>query len=262
MSALLRLENLSAGYDSKTIISEINLDLKKGDFCALLGLNGCGKTTLLKAITGLLSLKCGSCLIQGLDSTRLSENMRARYISYIPQRHSKLDGVTVLDAVMMGFYAKLGFLEFPGSASKAAALEALKKMGLESLAGDDFSRLSEGQKQLVILTRTLIQNTPLILMDEPDSALDFQNSRRIMAKFRHLVKMEAKAALISLHDPGLALNYCDRLLLMNNGKIVFDIYPYDSDITKIEKSLSSIYNGIVLREFDGSYAAMLRVSEK
>jgi iron complex transport system ATP-binding protein len=254
MSVLLRLQNASAGYSGKTIVNAVSFELNEGEFCALLGLNGCGKTTLLKAMCGLLPLKSGTCWIQGLDSARLNEYSRARHISYIPQRHSKLQGVTVLDAVMMGFYAKLGLLEFPAAAQKAAALEILERMGLVSFAGEDFSRLSEGQKQLVILTRTLVQNTPIMLMDEPDSALDFQNRNMMLAKIRQLIRIEGKAALVSLHDPSLALAYCDRLLLLHGGKIISDISLGSAGKEDIEARLSAVYGGITLLKHNGRYA--------
>ena len=257
MSALLGLQDVSAGYGERVIVRGVNFDVNEGEFCALLGLNGCGKTTLLKAICGLLPLKTGVCRVQGLDCAGLHEHQRARLVSYIPQRHSTLQGVTVLDAVMMGFYPRLRFLEFPGPAHKAAALEALEKMGLASLVNEDFSSLSEGQKQLVILTRTLLQNTPVMLMDEPDSALDFQNRHRILAKIRQLAKSEHAAALVSLHDPSLALAYCDRLILMQDGKIISDISLCCSGREDIEACLSAVYGAIALQEYDGRYVVML-----
>jgi iron complex transport system ATP-binding protein len=256
MSALLSLQNVSAGYGSKIVVSGINIELDKGELCALLGLNGCGKTTLIKTICGLLPLKSGSCHVQGTDCSGFHEKKLAQHISYIPQRHSKLIGVTVLDAVMMGYYPHLGLLEFPTAAQKITAYEALEKMGIGNLAAEDFSRLSEGQKQLVILTRTLIQNTPVMLMDEPDSALDFLNRNMIMTKFRELVKNEGKAVLVSLHDPNLALAFCDRLILMRDGKIVSIISPRDMNMADIEKSLFAIYDGITLREYDGQYVVV------
>jgi iron complex transport system ATP-binding protein len=258
MSALLCLENVSAGYGEKTIVSNVSFELNQGEFFALLGLNGCGKTTLLKAISGLIPLESGTCRIQGLDCSGLYEYERARYISYIPQRHSKLRGITVMDAVMMGFYPKQSFFEFYTDTHRAAALDTLEKMGLGPLAGEDFSKLSEGQKQLVILARTLIQNTPLMLMDEPDSALDFQNRNRILVKIRQFIQSERKAGLVSLHDPSLALAYCDRLILMHNGKIISDISPGSTSMADIEMSLSAIYGGITLHEHSGQYVVLLR----
>ena len=257
MSALLTLENVSVGYGEKIVVRGASFKLNEGELCALVGLNGCGKTTILKTISGLLPVKGGVCRVNDLDMMSLKENQRAWYISFIPQRHSKLIGVTVLDAVMMGYYAQLGLLEFPSQMQKKAAIVALQKMSLGHLINEDFSRLSEGQKQMVILTRTLVQNTPIMLMDEPDSALDFQNQHRIMEIVRCLIHNEGKTALFSLHDPNLALAYCDRLILMREGRIVTSISPKSTGIAEIGEALSEIYNKITIQQIQGQYVVML-----
>ena len=187
-NSLLSLQKVSVGYPGKTIARFISFDVLAGEFCALLGLNGSGKTTLLKGICGLLPLSAGRCIVDGVDLSTLSEKKRARYVSLIPQRHSKLIGVTVLDAVLMGLNAQLGFLSSPSKKDKKLALDILEIMEIPHHAKEDFSKLSEGQTQLVILTRTLVQNTPVMLMDEPDSALDFPNKHMTLARISKLVR--------------------------------------------------------------------------
>lgn len=256
MSQMLSLQEVSVGYGLKTVVRDVSLNISAGEFCALLGLNGSGKTTLLKGISGLLPIGSGRCLADGQDCTRFNEKKRARHISYIPQRYSELTGVTVLDAVMMGLNAKLGVLEFPSSADKAQVAAALGKMEITHLAGEDFSRLSEGQKQLVILTRTLVQNAPVMLMDEPDSALDFLNKHRTLTKIRDLIHSEGKAGLVTLHDPNLALAYCDRLILLHDGKIVSEINLPGADRDEVRSCLSTIYGDVTLLEYNGRYVAL------
>ena len=253
MSPMLSLAGVTAGYGGQPVVNGISFSIAPGEFCALLGLNGSGKTTLLKAVCGLLPMESGHCSVNGQDCTNFNEYRRARLISYMPQRHSKLQGVSVLDAVMMGFNARLGFLEFPAAPDRALALEALIREGLGHLAGEDFSRLSEGQKQMVILIRTLIQNTPAVLMDEPDSALDFLNRRGMFAKIRQMIHSEGKAGLAALHDPNFALAYCDRLILLHKGKIVSDISTSEAGREDIQLGLSKIYGGFTLLEHNGTY---------
>jgi len=253
---LLSLQDVSVGYGEKAIVRNASFDLAEGEVCALLGLNGSGKTTLLKAICGLLPMQGGRCLVNGQDCTRLHEHKRARQISYIPQRYSELAGVTVLDAVLMGLNAKLGLLEFPSTSDREMALNTLEKMGAGNLAGEDFSRLSEGQKQLVVLSRTLLQNVPVMLMDEPDSALDFQARHRILGKIRRLIHSEDKAALVTLHDPNLALNYCDRLILLQGGEIAADISLVDTSKAAIQATLAAVYNNIVILEHSDKFIAL------
>ena len=255
-SPLLSLQNVSAGYGEKTVVNGVSLAVRPGEFCALLGLNGSGKTTLLKAICGLLPVKSGSCLVGGTDLTGLNEYRRARHISYIPQRHSKLLGVRVLDAVMMGLYSRLHALEFPTAQDRQAANLALEKTGMAHLAAEDFSRLSEGQKQMVILARTLVQNTPVMLMDEPDSALDFLNRRKMLEEVRQLIHREGKAGLVSLHDPSLALEYCDHIVLIHGGQVISDLHLSRACHLEIETCLSQIYGGITLLKHEDRYVVL------
>ena len=244
MNPLLSLHNVTIGYGKVNIINNISFNAAEGEFCALLGLNGSGKTTLLKGICGLLPLAGGHCFVNEHDVTRMNEKDRARYISYMPQRHSKLIGVTVLDAVMMGSNARLDVFGFPSEKDREAANEALVKMEIPHLAFDDFSRLSEGQKQLVILARTLVQNAPVMLMDEPDSALDFLNKHKTLDDIRKLIYSEKKAGLITLHDPNFALAHCDRLILIKNGALASEIRLSGASANEIQECLSAVYGRI------------------
>jgi len=250
---LISLQGISAGYGGNDVVRDVAFDVASGEFCAILGLNGSGKTTLLKAICGLLPVIHGKCLIDGLDITRMNEYKRAKYISYIPQRLSMLRGVDVMDAVMMGFNANLGALGHPSAENREVAIDILEKIGVSHLTGEDFSMLSEGQKQLIVLARTIIQNTPVMLMDEPDSALDFLNRHQLMDRFRRLIHSEGKAALVTLHDPYLALNYCDRIIILNGGKVVYDLTLKDSSLSDIETCLHLIYGDIIIAEYGGRY---------
>lgn len=253
MNPLFSLQNISAGYDGRTVVKDVNLEIRGGEFCALLGLNGSGKTTLLKAACGLLPAGGGRCVVDGMDCTRFHERKRARYISYIPQRHSKLQGVSILDAVLMGLNPRLGMLESPSASHRELVRNALATMGLGQVAEEDFSRLSEGQKQLVILSRTLIQDTPVMLMDEPDSALDFLNRHRMLAKIRRIIHGANKAGLVTLHDPNSALAYCDRLILIHNGGIACELPLAGASREDVRKCLSAIYGEIDVLEHNGRH---------
>ena len=250
--SLLSLQNISAGYGEKIIVRDVSAEIPGGCLCALLGLNGSGKTTLIKAVCGLLPILSGRCFAADIDCTRLHERKRARYISYIPQRHSKLVGVSVKDAVAMGLNPKLGLFEFPSKEDMAYVTETLEKLNIRHLADNVFSQLSEGQKQLVILARTLVQNCPIMLLDEPDSALDFINRHKMLNKIRDLIKSEKKAGLMALHDPNLALKYCDRLIIFKEGAIAADVDISCSGVDDIRASLGLIYGEIDVFEHEGS----------
>jgi len=265
---MLIIDSVSISYADKQVVKNVSFTVSQGEFCALLGLNGSGKTTLLKGICGLLPISGGRCFFNEIDLTKLSEKNRAKYISLIPQRHSKLIGVTVIDAVLMGYNAKLGFLEFPSQQDKAFAHNALDKMGVSHLANEDFSRLSEGQKQLVILARTLVQDAPVMLMDEPDSALDFPNKYMILSEAggrgceaggRGYCFTEVKqyprplASLVTLHDPNLALKFCDKLILLSSGEIAAELSLTGASLKDVQTTLSTVYKGITVYEHNNRF---------
>ena len=253
MSALLSVEHLSCGYGRQEIVHDVSLSVEKGEFCALLGLNGCGKTTLIKSICGLLPIEQGRCFVDGEDCTDLNERQHALRMSYIPQRSSPLFGKSVLDVVLMGYNARLHLLESPGELCRLQAAEALDRLGLHGLARRDYATLSEGQKQLVILARTLVQDAPVMLMDEPDSALDFVNRTMVLDKVRNVLQSQGRAGLISLHDPNFAMAYCDRLLLMKNGTIGQELTLKDASREEVASALSWIYGEICDLEHQGRF---------
>ena len=115
----------------------------------------------------------------------------------------------------------------------------------------DFSCLSEGQKQLVLLARTTVQNTPVMLMDEPDSALDYVNRHDMMRRLSDLVHEEKKICLMATHDPNFALEYCDRILILKDGEARWDFLPAKADRKELEQALSCLYGNIILLEHGG-----------
>lgn len=254
MKTLLSLENITTGYFHREIIHNISFSVQEGEFCALLGLNGCGKTTLLKSACGLLPMHQGVCRVAAQDCTRMHEKERARLMSYIPQRGSLIMGKTVLEVVLMGLNPYLRLLDSPSTAQRQDALHTLERLGLEKLAERDYDSLSEGQKQLVILTRALVQNAPVMLMDEPDSALDFVNRHMVLGKISSIIHEENRAGLITLHDPNFALCYCDRLLLMKNGVIADELHMKEATRERVGEALSVIYGPIQVLEYSGGFA--------
>ena len=253
MTELLKIENVRCGYQHKEIVHNASLSVAPGEFCALLGLNGCGKTTLMKAICGLLPVHQGKCLVDGVDCTRDNERQRALKMSYIPQRGSMITGKTVLEVVLMGFNARLHLLDSPGKTHREKAMEALARLGMDHLAQRGYVTLSEGQKQIIILARTMVQDTPVMLMDEPDSALDFVNRNLVLGKIREVLHSQNRAGLITLHDPNFALAYCDSVILMREGEIIQRLTLKDATRAEIQDALSKIYGAIQILEYHHGY---------
>lgn len=250
--ALLSFDGLKTGYGKTEIVHGVTLSIAQGEFCGLLGLNGSGKTTLLHAACGFLPME-GSCCVAGQNCAGLNEKQRARLISFIPQVCGLSGGKTALEVVLMGFNAQLGLLESPSAVQKQRAIAALDRLGCAHFADVDFGELSQGQRQMVILARCMVQDTPVMLMDEPDSALDFLNRHLVLTKIRELIKAENKAGLITLHDPNFAMAYCDRLFLLKDGCLAGEIDMSSATMDEIQKKLRRIYGSVELLRYGGGY---------
>ena len=240
------VNGLGAGYEKGYIVEDITFELGAGTIMGILGANGSGKTTLLKSICGILPHK-GTCVLDGTVLEGLSSRNMARFCSYIPQRSGITIDISVLDVVMMGFNPRLGLLQRPDASMYEAAEKALVQVGLEGRAEENYLHLSEGQKQLCILARTLVTRSKLLLLDEPESALDFRYRYRMLELIRRWVSENRNAAVVTLHDPGLALNDCDRLLLLKDGHTLDVLSPRETDLGETEKALSQLYGAVSLQ---------------
>jgi len=238
-------EYLTAGYGSKTVISNLSFSLDQGRLMGVLGANGSGKTTLMKAVCSILPHK-GRCLLEGQALESLSPRRLSNLCSYIPQRSGISIDISVLDVVLMGFNPKLSLLEHPTAAMRLQAEEVLKTVGLSGMEDANYLHLSEGQKQLCILARTLAADSRLLLLDEPESALDFRFRYKMLSAIKKRLESGRSSALIALHDPMLALNFCDELLLLDGGKRIGIIRPGEDRLDHMEQMLSMLYGAITL----------------
>lgn len=250
---LLKVENIKAGYVGKTIIDDINFSTQPGELTALLGLNGTGKTTLLKVISGLLKPMDGKCFVGGEDIYKLKEKERAKHISYMPQRNSIIYSTEVIDIVLMGITPYLGVFDTPSKAHRELAYDILKIVGMEGFSRKNFLHLSEGQKQLIIISRSLIQNAEIMLFDEPDSALDFTNKHMVLNKIKEVVSRDNKSGIITLHDPNYALSYCDNIIILNEGTIFTQFRKQEVDRTFLYETFKNIYGRIDVLQHNNKY---------
>ena len=239
------VKNLCAGYGAKRVVDGLTFTLEGGSLTGVLGANGSGKTTLLRSICGILRHD-GECLLDGVRLEGLTARQLSRLCSYIPQRSGVTIDISALDVVLMGFNPQLGLLEHPTPAMKQQALAALDRAGIGDIAQTNYMHLSEGQKQLCILARTLVTQGKLLLLDEPESALDFNFRYRMLEIIRAWVRHDSRLALVALHDPMLALNYCDSLLLLKDGRSLGVIRPGMDSFARMEALLSELYGPVSL----------------
>ncbi len=214
----LIVENLAFGYGRRNIAQNISFNLNPGEVLCLLGPNGVGKTTLFKALLGLIRPVSGSIVIDGVPLSQLNAKMRARKLAYVPQGHATTFPFSVIDIVLMGRAAHLGPLAIPGHADHLLAYQCLARLGMEHLAKRSFSEISGGERQSVLIARALMQEARVIIMDEPTASLDYGNQVRVLALVRQLAD-DGISVLFSSHAPDHAFLCADRVALMSRGRL-------------------------------------------
>ncbi len=210
----LTVENLTVTYNNgHTAIRDVNFHLDGGTICALVGVNGGGKSTLFKSIMGMVKPTKGSVSINGGN---VKAALKQNTVAYVPQTE-EVDWnfpVLVSDVVMMGRYGKMNFLRIPSSNDKAKVLESLQRVNMESLAHRQIGELSGGQKKRVFLARALAQEGKIILLDEPFTGVDVKTENAIVDLLRKL-RDEGHLILVSTHNLGSVPEFCDQTLFIN-----------------------------------------------
>ena len=249
MADFFSVQDISVRLGGRQILDHVSFSVAEpGHVIGLLGPNGSGKTTLLKVLCGEL-LHTGRILLEGASLTGLRTKELAKRVSYIPQQSGISISMSVMDVVLMGFYSRLGLLSQPSANMKSAAIHALEQVGISGLADRDYLTLSGGEQQLVILTRTLVEDTKLLLFDEPDSSLDLGNKYRMVRMISEMVHGNTvKTAFICLHDPVLALACCDTLMLLKDGRLIYTLQPKTDSAKDMEQAFSEIYGPVKLVE--------------
>lgn len=246
MPPVFAVQNLCAAYGSKAVLQGVSFSISQpGQLVGLLGANGSGKTTLLRAVCGSIP-HTGQCLLNGLPLESLSTRQLAQQVSYVPQHSGISIAMSALDVVLMGFNPHLRLLEQPNAAQRTAAYEALQQVGLAALAQQDYLTLSGGEQQLCILARTLIERSALLLLDEPDSALDFHNRTQLLRLVAQLVQRDGHTGILCLHDPAPALAFCDILLLLKDGRLAAELHPKTDSLAAMQDALCQIYGPVEL----------------
>ncbi|MDR0549146.1 MAG: ABC transporter ATP-binding protein [Deltaproteobacteria bacterium] len=234
----LSLEKVSCGYGSKTIVQGFSATIAVGQVFCLLGPNGIGKTTLFKAILGFLPLKEGRATIDGRDFSSFSRRERARLLGYVPQSQFTPFAFSVLDVVLMGRTAYMGFLGRPRKKDYQVAEEVLERLGVSYLRDRLFTELSGGEKQMVLIARALAQEPVFLMMDEPTSNLDFGNQARVLQNIRTLAT-QGLGIILTTHNPDHVFQCgSDVALFRPDGGFV--VGPRQTVLTS--RNLSETYN--------------------
>ena len=216
---MLSVEDLGFGYGSDLTIEDIAFDIRGSEVIGIVGPNGSGKTTTMKCLNRILESKVGRILVNGTDVRSMTRMEIARNLAYVPQNAgSNMSMPTVFEVVMMG-RAPHGMWNQPTEDDELVWRE-LERMELIPLANKRFNELSSGQVQRTLIARALVQEAEILLLDEPTSNLDIRYQIEVMNMVRSIVKERGISACAIIHDINLAMRYCDRVLLMDDGRIV------------------------------------------
>ncbi|HET6504743.1 MAG TPA: ABC transporter ATP-binding protein [Amycolatopsis sp.] len=218
-------------------LDDVSLTVHRAQVCCLLGPNGTGKTTLLRCLLGLLKPERGQVRVAGRDVSTLSPRELARLVAYVPQTTTTPFPFTTLEIVVMGRTPHLSLVRTPSAADRREALAQLDRLGIAALAERPFSLLSGGERQLALLARALVQQAPVLLLDEPTAALDYGNETRILQTIGGLAR-EGRSVLMTTHQPAHALAHAHHVALMRGGTVVAQGPP--SEVVTGER-LSSLY---------------------
>lgn len=221
----LRFHGVTVRYGERTALQDVDLEVPRGQFLALAGPNGSGKTTLLRAALGFLAPESGTVELFGSAVHGLSIAERARRVAWVPQEESPRDNVPLLDYVLYGRYAHLGWLEGDSPRDRDAGLRALRAVGLEDRGRDGILSVSGGERQRAILARAMVQEAPLVLLDEPTSHLDIAHQIDLLTRVRELSRERGVTVVAALHDLNLAARYSDRIVVLSRGRRVADGAP-------------------------------------
>ncbi len=209
----MRLENVSAGYGKNLIIKDFSAEIKRGEIISLIGPNGGGKSTLLKAMSGNLKLMGGTVYLGDEPVKSFSLKDLASKMSLLTTERIKPQHMTSMDVVLSGRLPYTDGFGILGKKDKEAGERAVELMKITSLSDKLYSNLSDGQKQRVLIARAICQEPEYLIMDEPTSYLDIRHKFRLMDVLRNLAK-EGVTIIMSLHEPELALDVSDRVILV------------------------------------------------
>lgn len=214
----IAVKNLSFAYGSHKVLEDISFTAHEGEMVYVLGANGAGKSTLFRCILGLTDSYGGKVLLNGHDIRKFNPSQLAAQMAYIPQNTFPTFSYSVEETILMGRAAFIKPFHSPGKKDYVLVRDAMRQLNIEKLAQKSFKEISGGEQQLVIIARALVQQTKILIMDEPTSSLDFGNQLRVLRKVKELTK-KGYLVILSSHNPEHAFLFADRVLALADGKV-------------------------------------------
>lgn len=221
----LEADRLTLAYDRVPVVEDLSLRLPEGGITAIVGSNGSGKSTILKALGRVLRPRRGTVTLDGRDLQTLPTRAVARSISFLPQTPTAPDGLSVYELVSYGRFPHHRGLGGLGATDHEAIRRALEEVALGALAERSLGELSGGQRQCAWMAMTLAQETGILLLDEPTKSLDLAHQIEVLETLRALEGGGRRTIVVVLHDLNLAARYADRIIAIRAGRVVADGSP-------------------------------------
>ena len=215
---VLLVRDLRFSYNGQPVLSGFDFRAVEGELVGLVGPNGAGKTTLLRLMSGVLRQGGGNIWLRGAEVGRMRPRDRARLVSVVPQNPSVPLGLTAFEVALLGRNPHLGLLQWEGPGDAEVAMKALEATGTAQLAQRKVDSLSGGERQRVLIAMALAQQAPVMLLDEPTSSLDIAHQPAIMELLHSLRSTEGSAVIVAMHDLTLAAQFCDRIVVIHQGR--------------------------------------------
>jgi len=215
----LKTESITLGYGNKKVVEDITLQVMPGQIVGIVGPNGSGKSTILKALCRVLKPQSGTILVNDRNISDIPRKELSLMVGVVPQNPILPSAFTAFEIVLMGRNPHLGLFQYEGQKDLDITWQAMKQTSTDHLAERRIGELSGGEIQCVIIARALAQETEAILLDEPTANLDISRQIEVLELIKGLCQENKLAVAMALHDLNLAVHYCDRLLLINEGRI-------------------------------------------
>ncbi|MDP6501521.1 MAG: ABC transporter ATP-binding protein [Dehalococcoidales bacterium] len=215
----LEVENLNLAYGRNVVMKDLNFQVSPGEMVGLIGPNGTGKSTIIKAMSHVIRPHSGKILLDGKNIAEIPGSELARLIGVVPQMPLLPSTFTVFEIVLMGRNPHLGLFQYESARDMDITWQAMEKTATQSLAERRVGELSGGEIQRIVIARVLTQQPKSILLDEPTANLDINHQVEILDLIKGLCREANLSVVITLHDLNLAAQYCDRLILINKGRV-------------------------------------------
>jgi iron complex transport system ATP-binding protein len=222
---MLKIQNLNFKYGDRAVLDNISVTLKRGEFVGIIGPNGAGKTTLVKLIDAILLPPQGTIFLKNRGLTDYDRKELARQIAYVPQEIEVTFAYSVTDVVHMGRYPHMSGVGFFSEQDEHVVLKVMDLMDVRRFSDRRFNELSGGERQRVVIASALAQEPDIILLDEPTSALDLHHQIEIYQLLKSEQTNNELTIVVVTHDINLAAQFCDRLILLHQGRILSDGIP-------------------------------------